>query len=300
MSNDPKFKATEKGVYLDGKEMADGLKAQRTLNKNSNTTMRRIRKIRPDNNPRVKTNAGSRIVRERKPQQIVKKRIPATVIPSNRRVTISRGVNNKPSIYAHVKPIWLDETVFIIGGGPSLKGFNWSLLAGKKTIAINRAIQFYPKADALYFTDGRVYSWYKKDIDEFKGLKYTIRNLGAHDGTINILRKGVKFGLEAERTSLAHGNNSGYAAINLAVHLGAKKIILLGYDMGNDGTVSHFHDGYPVPTTSEKIYRDQFIPGFTILRELLFAKGIQCYNASIHSKLDVFPKIGLDRAFTLL
>ena len=162
MSNDPKFKATEKGVYLDGKEMADGLKAQRTLNKNSNTTMRRIRKIRPDNNPRVKTNAGSRIVRERKPQQIVKKRIPATVIPSNRRVTISRGVNNKPSIYAHVKPIWLDETVFIIGGGPSLKGFNWSLLAGKKTIAINRAIQFYPKADALYFTDGRVYSWYKK------------------------------------------------------------------------------------------------------------------------------------------
>ena len=32
------------------------------------------------------------------------------------------------------------------------------------------------------------------------------------------------------------------------------------------------------------------LPGFTVLRELLYTKGIECYNASINSKLDVFPK----------
>jgi len=33
---------------------------------------------------------------------------------------------------------WKDEDCYIIGGGPSLKRFNWSLLKGKKTIGINR------------------------------------------------------------------------------------------------------------------------------------------------------------------
>ena len=66
-----------------------------------------------------------------------------------------------------------------------------------------------------------------------------------------ILKKGQKFGLESARDTLAHGNNSGYAAINLAVHLGAARIVLLGYDMGNDGKVSHFHEGYPPNATAE-------------------------------------------------
>lgn len=261
--------------------------------------MRRIRRIKPGNAPQQSnSHTQTRIQRGVKTNKIVKTNVPP-IIKSNP-VTITN--THSPSManwnYDKVKPIWLDETVYLIGGGPSLKGFQWDLLDGKKSIAINRAVQFYPNANAVYWTDSRVYMWYKNDIDKFKGLKYTLKAGSNYTGKVNILKKGMKFGLETEKDSLAHGNNSGYAAINLAVHLGAKKIILLGYDMGNEGAISHFHDGYPVNATAENIYKNQFIPGFTVLRELLYTKGIECYNASINSKLDVFPKIDLIRALS--
>ena len=262
--------------------------------------MRRIRRIKPGNAPQQANSHGqTRIQRGVRTNKIVKTNVPP-VIKSNP-VTVSN--THSPSIanwnYDTVKPIWLDETVYLIGGGPSLKGFQWDALNGKKTIAINRAVQFYPNADAVYWTDSRVYMWYKNDIDKFKGLKYTLKAGNHYTGKVHVLKKGVKFGLESSRDSLAHGNNSGYAAINLAVHLGAKRIVLLGYDMGNEGALNHFHDGYPVNATAENIYKNQFIPGFTVLRELLYTKGIECYNASINSKLEVFPKIDLIRALSL-
>lgn len=197
-----------------------------------------------------------------------------------------------------IEPIWKGETVFIIGGGPSLADFNWSSLTGRKTITINKSLLSYPNADILYWTDSRVYTWMKKEIDDFKGLKYTIRDNRAYAGDVKILRKGDKFGLDESKDTLSHGNNSGYAAINLAYHLGVKRIILLGYDMGNDGKRGHFHSGYPVPVTGDNIYRDQFIPGFNILADLLKQKGIEVYNASTRSALTAWPKITIEKALS--
>jgi len=219
-----------------------------------------------------------------------------TIQRRNLSITTSAEVTKRP--ISKVEPIWSGETVFIIGGGPSLQDFNWSGLYGKKTIAINKSLLSFPQANVLYWTDSRVYSWIKADIDNFKGPKYTIRDHPSYIGDIKILRKGNKFGLEEAKDTLSHGNNSGYAAINLAYHLGAKRIILLGYDMGNDGKRGHHHDGYPVPVTGDNIYRDQFIPGFKILADLLKTKGIEVYNASPNSLLNAWPKITLEKALT--
>ena len=194
--------------------------------------------------------------------------------------------------YGKVDPLWKGETVYLIGGGPSLAKFEWNRLKNKKTIAINKAIQFYPNADALYWTDGRVYTWFREDIDSFKGLKYTIRANGKED--ITSLKRGKKFGIEWAKDTIAHGNNSGCAAINLAIHLGAKRIILLGYDMGNNGTVSHFHDGYPVNATGANIYKNQFMPAFDAIAEEIKGKGIQIFNACPTSKLNSFKKITIE------
>ncbi len=202
-------------------------------------------------------------------------------------------------IVSRVEPIWSGETVYIIGGGTSLTGFNWNRLIGKKTIAINKSILSYPNADALYWTDSRVYGWYKKEIDGFKGLKYTIRHHVTYPNDVKVLRKGSKFGLEEAKDALCHGNNSGYAAINLAYLLGVKKIVLLGYDMRNDGKQGHYHDGYPVPATGDNVYRDQFIPGFQILADLLKQRKVEVYNASMTSALTVWPKISFEQALSL-
>ena len=263
--------------------------------------MRRVRKLRrrvdillpkddSANNP-------SRIVKGVQRNKVVKK---VTVPTQVAKAEIKRKEPYiTPKTFKPIEPIWQGETVYLIGGGPSLKGFEWNRLKGKKTIAINKAIEFWPQADAMYWTDGRIYSWLKEKIHNFKGLKFTVRAMPYEDKTIHILRKGQKFGLETARDTLAHGNNSGYAAINLAIHLGAKRIVLLGYDMGNNGKNSHFHDGYPVNATGENIYKDQFLPGFNVIKELLKGKDIQIFNACPTSKLNAFKKITIDEALAL-
>lgn len=226
-----------------------------------------------------------------------------TKVKISPQVTNSKNQNvtlgHKPPKISRVQEIWKGETVYIIGGGPSLKDFNWNGLLGKKTIAINKAFYTYPNADILYWTDGRFYNWYKEDIDKFKGLKYTITPTNpVISESINVLKRGQKLGLEKERDTLSHGNNGGYAAINLAYHLGAKRIVLLGYDMGNDGQRSHFHEGYPTHATGDKIYTSQFIPAIESLAPLLKNSGVEIYNASMTSRLTVFPKITFDKALS--
>lgn len=263
--------------------------------------MRRVRKLRKRADILLSkydsANNPSRMIKGVQKNKVIKK----VTVP----VQVERTVGNRkepyitPKTFKSVEPIWQSETVYLIGGGPSLKEFKWNRLKGKRTIAINKAIEFWPHADVMYWTDGRIYSWLKEKIHSFKGLKFTIRALPYEDKSIHILKKGKKFGLETARDTLAHGNNSGYAAINLAIHLGAKRIVLLGYDMGSDGKNSHFHDGYPVNATNENIYKNHFLPGFDIIEHLLNDKGIKILNACPTSKLNSFKKITIDEALSL-
>jgi hypothetical protein len=266
--------------------------------------MRRIRKLSGTDKriPIIKEERAGNIIRSK----VINKNVTKVTVNPNNIPIVTRNearVNmesqhNKNMYNGKVDPIWSGETVYIIGGGPSLAGFNWKGLEGKKTIAINKALITYPNADVVYWTDSRVYRWYTQEINRFKGLKYTIKGNAGYAPDVKVLKRGVKFGLEEARDRLAHGNNSGYAAINLAYLLGAKRIILLGYDMKNDGIKGHYHDGYPVPMTSDKIYRDQFLPGFEILAEKLKEKKVQVYNASPISNIKCFPKINYEKALT--
>tara|TARA_R100000544_G_C2210081_1_gene51435 strand:+ start:54 stop:851 length:798 start_codon:yes stop_codon:yes gene_type:complete len=201
-------------------------------------------------------------------------------------------------VYSTVPRKFEGETIYIIGGGPSLKNFDFRRLSGCKTIAINKSLFFHSQADAVYWTDTRFYTWYKNDIDNYKGLKFALKPGSQYTSDINILKKGKPYGIEEDPQTLAHGFNSGYAAINLAYHLGAKRIILLGFDMGNDGKFTHFHDGYPTRATGDRMYIDKFLPGFKQLKEELDNFNITILNASPYSKLTTFPKITIEQALS--
>ena len=205
---------------------------------------------------------------------------------------------SKPIKYSVVPRKFEGETIYIIGGGPSLKNFNFAELKGHRTIAINKAVFFHQTADVLYWTDSRFYTWYKNDIDNFNGLKFTLKPGSQYTTDIKVLRKGIPHGLEKDPQVLAHGYNSGYAAINLAYHLGAVRIVLLGFDMHNAGKDTHFHDGYPTRAAGDHIYRDKFLPGFKELEKALRAEGVTVFNASPHSQLNEFPKITLAQALS--
>ncbi len=112
---------------------------------------------------------------------------------------------------------------------------------------------------------------------------------------VNALRLTGQTGLEDDPAGLRHGSNSGYAAINLAVHLGAKKIILLGYDMRMERGRSNWHDEAR-PLASESVYEQSMLPHFRSLVAPLRRLGVSVVNATPDSALECFPTATLEDA----
>lgn len=204
------------------------------------------------------------------------------------------------------------NTFYIVGGGPSLSGYNWDLLRSKRVIAINRAFEVLPWAEVVYFTDFKFFNEYKhKGLLEVDASLITIDDKVIHSRVINFINSGLN-GLETDIGGLRHGKNSGYAAINLAVHFHAKRIILMGFDMGSEEVSvtdinsrqvkritgrTHWHSGYR--TSPNLSTYPTMLKHFPTLVGPLKELGIEVYNANPHSKLDVFPKVRLEEAHLL-
>lgn len=214
---------------------------------------------------------------------------------------------NKQTIVVNaVNPIFTGHDVFIVGGGNSLEGFNFNLLKDKKVIVINKSLTKVPFAQVLYFSDYRFYMWAIGALDndttlikafkEYNGFIYTIAPLKKDTllkdrKIINLFNSGTT-GLDTRNGYLKNGGNSGYAAINLAYHLGAKRIILMGYDMKFTKGKSHFHEGY-LSKQSDKVYK-RFIEPFNSLSLLAEQLHLPIYNTSLNSDLPYFKKIPIE------
>ena len=194
-----------------------------------------------------------------------------------------------------VKPIFKNQRVYLIGGGPSLTNLDWNKLKDKNVIAINKACTVVQFAQVLYFSDLSFYEYNTQLVDSFKGLIYSIKQTKSPK-VIALTGTGLT-GLELKNGSLRHGHNSGYAAINLAVQMGANEIILLGYDMTHSFNKSHFHDGYTYCNADPTIYKKKFINNFSTLIEPLNKLSIKIYNTSLDSELRCFPIININNFF---
>jgi hypothetical protein len=180
------------------------------------------------------------------------------------------------------------KTIFCVGGGPSLVGFDWRVLKGQFVIAVNRAFEVVPCAEYVYFSDARFWNWYAGALRLHAGIKITVDRQVKDKDVINYRATGT-FGLDLIPGQLRTGNSSGFAAINLAAQMKPSKIVLLGYDMKyTDRT--HWHDGYPV--RSGRI--EKMIAFFPTLVEPLKELGIDIVNANPDSALECFRKETID------
>lgn len=202
---------------------------------------------------------------------------------------------------------WKGRRCFIIAGGPSLRGFDYSRLQGERTIAINKAIREVPFADILFGMDYQFIEWiqkgdlgedYRRAYSNFTGEKIWLNLTGApyaYPPDVRVLLGAGEIGWTRRLADgLYHGNNSGYAAINLALVLGADPIILLGYDMklGPNGA-SHYHKGYPTPMFPDALptFKSSIEAG---ARELP-AGAPQILNANKDSALRCFPFVSTSK-----
>ena len=191
---------------------------------------------------------------------------------------------------------WPGETVVILATGPSLTQEDVDYCRGKaKVIAVNDSYTLAPWADCLYATDAKWWNWHR-GVPEFTGPKWSIEhsqwnNTRAKYPGIQRLRNTGALGLEHNPTGLRNGRNSGFAAMNLAVHYGVSKIVLLGYDMQPSNGKRHFFGDHPQVSPSPY---NQFRSAFETLVKPLAKLKIQTINCTRKSVLNCFPKAALE------
>jgi sugar phosphate isomerase/epimerase len=92
------------------------------------------------------------------------------------------------------------------------------------------------------------------------------------------------------------GGNSGFQALNLAVQFGARKIVLVGFDLNLDQGV-HWHG--PHPGRLNNPTRDSLARWARVLdaqAPLLERLGVEVVNASPASALTKFRKVPFEEA----
>jgi len=186
-----------------------------------------------------------------------------------------------------VPRLWPGETFVCIGSGPSLTQADVDAVRGlARVIVINRSYELALWGDVMYAADAKLWDWVK-GAPEFHGLKYSLESSApVMWPDVQILRNTGITGLELDPTGLRTGINSGYQSLGLAYHMGAAKILLLGFDMQWKGGLSHFHGDHP---DSQPSPYPQMIAAFDTIVQPLTDVGVEVINCTPDSALKCFP-----------
>ena len=165
------------------------------------------------------------------------------------------------------EPLFAGQTVFLLGGGPSLTPDDVARLRDRPTIAVNMAAALAPWADVLFFRD---LDWFLRNrplVGGWAGLAVTINRSAAIQGSApgapSVKRVATVHCADfpaAGSAAIRYGRSSGHLAVSLAIAMGARRVALLGYDCRFVDGRSHFHDQYSAPI--EHVYTIDFLPAW--------------------------------------
>ena len=167
------------------------------------------------------------------------------------------GVKTEPKFWQPPK-CFQGETVFVIGGGPSILNFNIDRLKDRNCISVNNAHTIAPWSRYLVFHDMRWMGWHLTTVMDFRGIIVTT-NYGKCPLRVERMRREHKIAINCTDPTCLAGIDSGTHAVNLAFHTGPKTIALVGFDMG-------FRDIKPAEITAEikhlqtPLKREGFVP----------------------------------------
>lgn len=189
------------------------------------------------------------------------------------------------------------ETVFIIGGGSSLRDFHWSILEPLSTIGCNHAFRLGKKiCDVCVFGDNKFFRKFGKDLEQFKGPIVT------NNKQLFVVQKQYPWltCVRQERFGVHHhalgwNGNTGAVAINLAVLQGFTKILLLGFDMSLDIQSRPNYHEYIIDTPGHETYTRFKREGRRVVKDLRDKfPDVSVINLNPNSKWDAFPKMSFE------
>ncbi|WP_375687099.1 hypothetical protein [Pseudooceanicola sp. LIPI14-2-Ac024] len=219
--------------------------------------------------------------------------------------------------------------VFVIGNGPSLHIADLDRLRDAVTLASNKIYLAYDETDwrpTYYSVEDHLVMLNNRDriaalTDSIKIFPASLRDFGYHAGDTVFMpfRPPASFedplsdpDFPAFSDDLAQGVCWGstilYTQIQIAVHLGAAEIVLIGLDHSYDlpdtrdgntylhaGERNHFHPDYRAP--GERWHQpnlEVLEASYARARQVCEARGIRIVNASRETRLDVFDRADLD------
>lgn len=192
------------------------------------------------------------------------------------------------------------EKVVIIGGGPSLRGTDWSKLRDMMcfhnyyVIGTNAAYKT-GICNCLIFGDKKFWDWNNKELVALTIPVICVNSSIHHNRIHTVCRLGMGWVCDREKCQLAWNLNSGAAAINLAYLFGAKKILLLGYDMRTVEGKNNFHDFHKRGSDFKPKF-EEFLRRFRYVAEGVKQAGIEVINCTPGSSLPYFPIMSLKEA----
>jgi hypothetical protein len=182
-------------------------------------------------------------------------------------------------------------TRFIIASGPSLTIADVNAIKDQKVIALNDNYLLAPWADVLYACDGHWWDWHaeRPELRAFKGRKITQDIDSAEKYGLEYIRSVDADGLSRDPSCIHKGSNSGIQAINLAYHLGARRIVLLGFDMQATGGKTHWHGKHPGEGADYAPWR-KWLWRYQLVADDAERMGLEIINATRETALKCFPR----------
>ena len=227
----------------------------------------------------------------------------------------------------NVPGLWKDGDCWIIGGGPSMPRqfkvpesvirsvMTWAVrpsaysdylepIHNKHVIGVNNAYQIGDWIDICFFGDSSWYLVHRQALAKWKGIKATCCHRFSHRKETDM--EGIKFlskdkgkrhGISTGLNTVSWNGNSGAAAISLAVHLGVKRILLLGFDMNLDeNQISHWHGAHNKVQHNHKRKSPPFtrhLMGFPEIAKDAKKLEVEILNVNPKSAINDFRKVEL-------
>lgn len=193
------------------------------------------------------------------------------------------------------------QTVFIIGGGPSVSRTNLKLIKDRPVLGCNDAFRLGTWVDWNLFCDRRWWMWNWHDLEKWPNRERAIcivpqllEERNCNWPWLKILRRDeARFGLSVEQDTLCWNRGCGGAAINAAYLLGASKIVLIGFDMRVVEGKHNYHDHHKKEERPQ-IYQGSMIPFLKPMADAMKVTGLQIANATPGSAMNLFPVVRLE------
>jgi hypothetical protein len=200
-------------------------------------------------------------------------------------------------------------TTVCIGTGPSLTlaQIETAKRKGFRLFGCNNVWKI-TELELLYACNRQWWDYYWPEVKHCSASKWTTNKEAATVYGLNWIAERNEKGLSTDPSYVHHGHGSGYTLLNLAYLMGAKRIVLLGYDMkyapDYDGSAMrvgssprHFFGEYPSQLQhwpKAKVKNGVHTELCELYQSVADQGLVEIVNATPDSALTCFPKADID------